>query len=66
MHFLKKFKSSDTCDSHWWLHTNPSKLALIHNVENLVKFRGICVESLEHNLADISETIGPVMLVFGK
>ena len=59
MHFLKTFKSSDTCDSHWRLYTNPSKFALIHNVEKWVEFRGICVESLEHNLADISETICP-------
>ena len=29
-------------------------------------FRKICMESSEHNWANISETICPEMLVFGK
>ena len=33
---------------------------------NRVKFRRICMESSEHNWANISETIYPTMLVFGK
>ena len=36
------------------------------NVETQVKFRRICMESSEHNWANISETICPEMLVFGK
>ena len=31
-----------------------------------VKFRRICMESPEHNWANISETICPKTLVFGK
>ena len=30
------------------------------------KFRSICMESLDHNWANISETICPEKLVFGK
>ena len=36
------------------------------NVYTQVKFRRICRESSEHNWANISETICPEMLVFGK
>ena len=36
------------------------------NIRNRVRFRRICMESSEHNWANISETIGPKMLVFGK
>ena len=36
------------------------------NVYTQVKFRRICGESSEHNWANISETICPEMLVFGK
>ena len=36
------------------------------NIETQVKFRRICVKSSEHNWANISETICPEMLVFGK
>ena len=36
------------------------------NVETQVKFRRICMESSGHNWANISETICPEMLVFGK
>ena len=36
------------------------------NVQSQVKFRIICMESSEHNWANISETICPEMLVFGK
>ena len=36
------------------------------NVSTQVKFRRICMESSEHNWANISETICPEMLVLGK
>ena len=36
------------------------------NVYTQVKFRRICLESSEHNWANISETICPETLVFGK
>ena len=36
------------------------------NVKTQVKFRGICMESSQHNWANTSETICPEMLVFGK
>ena len=36
------------------------------NVWTQAKFRRICMESSEHNWANISETICPEMLVFGK
>ena len=36
------------------------------NVMNRVQFRRICMESLEHNWANVSETICFRMLVFGK
>ena len=36
------------------------------NVMTRVKFRRICMESSKHNWANISETICPTMLVFGK
>ena len=45
---------------------NPSKFDLGLNVMTEVKFRMICMESSEHNWANISETICPTMLVFGK
>ena len=37
-----------------------------HYIRNRVKFRRICKESSEHNWADISETICPQIIVFGK
>ena len=37
-----------------------------HNVMTQAKFRRICMESSEHNWANISETICPTMPVFGK
>ena len=43
-----------------------SKIDLVPNVMNWVKFRWICMESLEHNWANISETICPEKLVFDK
>ena len=36
------------------------------SVSTQVKFRKICMESSEHNWANISQTICPEMLVFGK
>ena len=43
----------------------PSK-CLGLNIYTQVKFRRICMESSPHNWANISETICPKMLIFGK
>ena len=48
-------------------HKNyPSKFDSVCHTRNRVKFRRICMESSEHHWANISETICPEMLVFGK
>ena len=41
----------------WWLHSNPCKFDSVHNIKYRVKFRTICVESLEKNGTSITETI---------
>ena len=45
-----------------------SKFDSVHNFRNRVKFRRICLESLELNWANISATVNfcRKMLVFGK
>ena len=43
-----------------------SKSYLVPNIINRAKFRRICVESSQHNWANISETICPELLIFGK
>ena len=51
----------------WSLHTNPSKFDLVPNVMNWVKIRRTCMESSQkHNWTNISRTICPGMLIFGK
>ena len=47
-------------------HTNPSKFGLVHKIRNRVTFRRICMESSEHNWANISEIIYPKLLIFGE
>ena len=49
-----------------WLHTNPSKSYLVPNLMKQAKFRRICMESSQHNWANISETIWPELLIFGE
>ena len=39
---------------------------LVPNLMNQAKFRRICMESSEHNWANISETICPKLLIFGE
>ena len=41
----------------WWLHSNPCKFDSVHKIKYRVKFRRICVESLEQNGTSITETI---------
>ena len=47
-------------------HKNPSKFGLVHKIRNRVTFRRICIESSEHNWANISEIIYPKLLIFGE
>ena len=50
----------------WWLHTNPSKFDSVLSVMNWVEFRTICMESSEHNWANIPKGIFPGMLTVAK
>ena len=50
----------------WRFHINPSKFGLVHKIRNQVRFRRICMESSEHNWANISEAICPKLLIFGE
>ena len=43
-----------------------SKSYLVPNLVNRTKFRRICVESSQHNWANISETIGPELLILAS
>ena len=62
---ITNFMLSRVCDQIKGLCHN-DQIDFVHNVMNRVKFRQLCLESAEHNLANISETNCPKMIVFGK
>ena len=64
IHISKRWDIQWACALIWSLQIH--KFDSCHNVMTQVKFRRICMESSEHNWANISETICPTMLVFGK
>ena len=48
------------------VHFDDSIQIHLNNFRNRVKFRTICMESLEQNETSISEAICPTIVVFGK
>ena len=64
IHISKRWDIQWACALIWSLQID--KFDSCHNVMTQVKFRRICMESSEHNWANISETICPTMPVFVK